>query len=101
MLTSPVDVESLLPLLPLDGLIQQDDSLLVEALGEALHGEVVVGEEQLALGLQVHLALLVMVGLVQGEQVVVNGCVKVAQPTIKGPSVMAFCLYYLRLLTFS
>ena len=79
LLTSPVDIEPLLPLLSLDGLVQQYNRLLVEALREALDGKVVVGQQQLSLGLQVHPTLLVMVCFVQRQQVVVYSSVEVRQ----------------------
>ena len=52
----------------------------------AVHSEVVVSEEELPLSVPVHGAILIVVRLIHGEQIIINGRVKVFNSPIQGPS---------------
>lgn len=83
LLTAAVDVEAFLLLLALEGFVEQQHALLVGALHVAVHREVVVGQQQLALRL-LHHALLVPHHHVQGFQEVLHGGIKVPEPSVHG-----------------
>lgn len=56
----------------------------IPTFSEALDCEVVVCEQQLSLSLDVDWILLIVVRLVERQQVVVNGGVKIAQLAVSG-----------------
>ena len=82
-LTAAVDVEAFLLLLVLERLVEQQHALLVGSLHVAVHREVVVGQQQLALGL-LHQLLLVVAHHVQRLQEVLHCQVKILEPSVHG-----------------
>ena len=81
-LTSPIDVQSLLSLLSLDGFVQQDDGFFVESFRKALHRKVIIGQQQLTLSLQVDGALFVVIGFIKCQQVVIDGSIEITQTSL-------------------
>ena len=64
--TSSIEVESLLVLHFTDSFVEQCHCLAKVALSEALHGKVIVGEDEVSGGILVDFTVLVVVALVHG-----------------------------------
>lgn len=85
-LTSSVEVESLLPLLFLNGLVQEEDGVIKLLLLEAAEGKVIVSEHELSGGVAIHGQVLLVAALVHGRQIIIHRLHVVLTPPVKSPS---------------
>lgn len=72
VLTSSVDVQTLLVPLSLDGFVEQNYGFLKEIFRETFYCKIIVCEKELSLCVHVEGVRLIVIGFIQGQKIIVD-----------------------------